>query len=88
MSIKWVIEIFWDTGLVDWKYFIEASEFWWAKTWDEVEIVEKYDNPNIKSYRVVSVISDEIDIVKNQVEGFIRLDKSGNWYLKIIWKKE
>ncbi len=87
-TIKWELEFIWENGVVDGQYFIEAKNIWKAKSWDEVEILNISENPNIPNYKVVKVISDVIEVVENIIEWFIRLDNSWNWYLIIPWKKE
>ncbi len=85
--IRGEINIFWDSALVNNEYFVLKDDFWWAENWDEVEIIDISENPNIKKYKVVWLINETRQLVKNTLEWFIRLDKKWNWYLSITWEK-
>ncbi len=87
-TIKWEVELVGDNAIIDNQYFVLKEDLNWAQDWDEVEIVNISDNPNLPKYKVVSIINDIVAQVNNLlVEWFIRLDKKWNWHICLAWKK-
>ena len=89
--ITGTIKIFWESGLVDDDYLVLKDDFLWAEDWDEVEIENISDNPNIPTYKVVKVVWELEEEVKEEVENIIewyfREGLHWNWYIAISWKK-
>ncbi len=87
MTIKWEIQIFWESAMVDSQYLVLKEDLNWAKSWDEVEIQNISDNPNRQIYKVISIVGETLDLVANVIDGFIKLDKKWNWYISVVWEK-
>ena len=92
-TIEWKIKITWDSAFVDDEYFILKENFAWAKDWDDVEIQDVSENPNIPNYSVVKVITETKEVIDEAIEKekiikwYFREGLHWNWYISITWKK-
>jgi len=84
-TIKWEIEIFWDSAFIDGQYLVLKDNFWSAKNWDEVEIENISDNPNIPIYRVVWLVWETKEKVVNLIEWTYREWKKGGGFINTKW---
>lgn len=70
--------------------FIDKENLNWAEDWDSVEVINIWDNPDIPVFKVVKLLNDTKEEVKNIIEWKYRKTNKNFGFVDTIinWKKE